>query len=224
MKNTLAENMLRFGVKNLSESNIKKINESLLTEDFANPEDGLTYKLNFKNVQAFNSFILPADRPNGALPAPWVKRETAQQAASDRDNTREVASSLAWIKECNNIQQSLWISMAFLGRQPKSINNTFAKQTAAVFINSATQKLTQVYKSSDGPYLPYANESLADKKWDTLIADPIDKTGKTKITYWAYFVRTFLVPNVAAKQALIIAPVAQAAPVTAKPSTVATKN
>jgi hypothetical protein len=55
--------MLRFGVKNLSESNIKKINESLLTEDFANPEDGLTYKLNFKNVQAFNSFILPADRP-----------------------------------------------------------------------------------------------------------------------------------------------------------------
>jgi hypothetical protein len=32
MKNTLAENMLRFGVKNLSESNIKKIEESLLTE------------------------------------------------------------------------------------------------------------------------------------------------------------------------------------------------
>jgi hypothetical protein len=32
MKNTLAENMLRFGVKNLSESNIKKISESLLTE------------------------------------------------------------------------------------------------------------------------------------------------------------------------------------------------
>jgi hypothetical protein len=65
---------------------------------------------------------------------------------------------------------------------------------------------------------------LADKKWDTLIADPIDKTGKTKITYWAYFVRTFLVPNVAAKQALIIAPIAQAAPGTAKPGTVATKN
>jgi hypothetical protein len=224
MKNTLAENMLRFGVKNLSELDVKKINESLLTEDFANPEDGLTYKLNFKNVQAFNSFILPGDRPNGALPAPWVKRETAQQAASDRDNSKEVASSLAWIKECNNIQQSLWISMAYLGRQPKSINNTFAKQTAAYFINSATQKLTQVYKSSQGPYLPYANESLADKKWDTLIADPIDKTGNTKITYWAYFVRTFLVPTVAAKQALIIAPVAQAAPGTAKPSTVATKN
>jgi hypothetical protein len=32
MKNTLAENMLRFGVKNLSESDIKKIEESLLTE------------------------------------------------------------------------------------------------------------------------------------------------------------------------------------------------
>ena len=32
MKNTLAENMLRFGVKNLSESDVKKIEESLLTE------------------------------------------------------------------------------------------------------------------------------------------------------------------------------------------------
>jgi len=33
MKNTLAENMLRFGVKNLQESDLKKISESLLTED-----------------------------------------------------------------------------------------------------------------------------------------------------------------------------------------------
>jgi hypothetical protein len=33
MKNTLAENMLRFGVKNLSESNIKKINEASINED-----------------------------------------------------------------------------------------------------------------------------------------------------------------------------------------------
>lgn len=32
MKNKLAENMLRFGVKNLTESNIKNINKSLLTE------------------------------------------------------------------------------------------------------------------------------------------------------------------------------------------------
>lgn len=32
MNNTLAENMLRFGVKNLKESDLKKISESLLTE------------------------------------------------------------------------------------------------------------------------------------------------------------------------------------------------
>jgi hypothetical protein len=224
MKNTLAENMLRFGVKNLSELDVKKINESLLTEDFANPEDGLTYKLNFKNVQAFNLFISAGARPNGALPAPWVKQMSTQQNADPNyDNSRQASSQVEWIKECNNVIQSLWLAMAFLGRQPKSINNTFAKQTAAVFINSATPQLTQFYNKLP-IFLPYANESLADKKWDTLIADPIDKTGKTKITYWAYFVRTFLVPNVAAKQALIIAPVAQAAPGTAKPGTVATKN
>jgi hypothetical protein len=33
MKNTLAENMLRFGVKNLKESDVKRIEESVLTED-----------------------------------------------------------------------------------------------------------------------------------------------------------------------------------------------
>jgi hypothetical protein len=36
LKNILAENMLRFGVKNLSESNVKKINEALLTEAIIN--------------------------------------------------------------------------------------------------------------------------------------------------------------------------------------------
>jgi hypothetical protein len=33
MKNTLAENMLRFGVKNLKETDLKKISEALLTEE-----------------------------------------------------------------------------------------------------------------------------------------------------------------------------------------------
>lgn len=55
MKNTLAENMLRFGVKNLSESDITKIEESLLTEQTVDlsKEPGLVNA--FKSLKAQNA-------------------------------------------------------------------------------------------------------------------------------------------------------------------------
>jgi hypothetical protein len=69
MKNTLAENMLRFGVKNLSESNVKKINEASLTEapkpyaPFADQtatgltfKDQATYDAASKLVDSFTSY------------------------------------------------------------------------------------------------------------------------------------------------------------------------
>jgi hypothetical protein len=55
MKNTLAENMIRFGVKNLSESDITKIEESLLTEQTVDlsKEPGLVNA--FKSLRAQNA-------------------------------------------------------------------------------------------------------------------------------------------------------------------------
>ena len=186
--------------------------ESLSEEATAAPgtgfkaADGLTYKLSFKSQADFDKYIEVGQVANAAKPAPWVKVETAQQAATDRDNTREASSQAAWMKERNNIMQSIWLAMAYLGRQPKSINNAFPKENALAFINQASPQLNQVYNKSDGPFLPYAKESLEDAKWTKTIVDPADATGKTQITYWAYFTRTFLVPNVAAKQALVVAP------------------
>ena len=54
MKNTLAENMLRFGVKNLKADDIKKIEESVLTEDVV--INGVTYKYPFKNAAQLSQY------------------------------------------------------------------------------------------------------------------------------------------------------------------------
>jgi len=169
--------------------------------------DGLTYKLSFKSQADFDSYISVPQFANAAKPAPWVKAETA----SDPDNTRVANSQVAWFKERANIVQSIFLAMAYLGRQPRSINNAFPKENALAFINQASSQLTPIYNgASNSPvqeiFLPYAKESLENAKWNTMIADPADTTGKTQITYWAYFVRTFIVPTVAAKQALVVAP------------------
>jgi hypothetical protein len=53
MKNKLAENMLRFGVKNLQESDIKKIEEAVLNEVNIN---GVEYKYPFKDETQLGSY------------------------------------------------------------------------------------------------------------------------------------------------------------------------
>lgn len=59
MKNTLAENMLRFGVKNLHKADVKKIQEiSTLNEGFQDPNNKqLVYALNFKDANALNKYM-----------------------------------------------------------------------------------------------------------------------------------------------------------------------
>jgi hypothetical protein len=70
MKNKLAENMLRFGVKNLQESDIKKIEEAVLTEQ---TEPIQPYaKLNpnswkFKDDAAYTAVVSPATYPVAKL-------------------------------------------------------------------------------------------------------------------------------------------------------------
>ena len=59
MKNTLAENMLRFGVKNLKAEDVKKIEESVLEEAFQDPINptNITYALNFKDDVSLNKYF-----------------------------------------------------------------------------------------------------------------------------------------------------------------------
>ena len=54
MKNTLAENMLRFGVKNLKESDVKKINRAALNEINI---DGVEWKYPFKDMNQVDAYM-----------------------------------------------------------------------------------------------------------------------------------------------------------------------
>jgi hypothetical protein len=57
MKNILAENLLRFGVRNLSESDIKTIKETVLTEEITKTDLGTDIKLKTALVKRVNSGI-----------------------------------------------------------------------------------------------------------------------------------------------------------------------
>ena len=54
MKNTLAENMLRFGVKNLKESDVKRIEEAKLDEIMI---DGVNWKYPFKDMNQVAEYM-----------------------------------------------------------------------------------------------------------------------------------------------------------------------
>ena len=79
MKNILAENMLRFGSKNLTQENRKNLKR--LTEDYVDPY-GFTYKLNFKDEIAFTQFLV--------VPEKYIKifMDYEIKMASEKWNTR----------------------------------------------------------------------------------------------------------------------------------------
>ena len=81
MKNTLAENMLRFGVKNLSESDVKRIEESTLNEDVV--INGVTYKFPFKDNNHLNSYLGTA---------PWKEDVVFNAGRFDKMNNADVAT------------------------------------------------------------------------------------------------------------------------------------
>jgi hypothetical protein len=125
MKNTLAENMLRFGVKNLSESDVKKISEASLTEapkpyaPFADQtatgltfKDQATFDSATKLVYAFTSYKYDAANllpPNIA----WGKAFLAYDGSTTpklKDNN-EIQAMLA------RLAQGMFYVSVFLGRK-----------------------------------------------------------------------------------------------------------
>jgi len=85
MKHTLAENMIRFGVKNLKESDIKKIEESVLNEDVV--INGITYKFPFKDATHLNTSYL-------GNAAPWNETAAANAGRFDKMNEASTIATL----------------------------------------------------------------------------------------------------------------------------------
>jgi hypothetical protein len=123
MKNTLAENMLRFGVKNLSESDVKKINKASLTEapkPYAPFEAQTATGLTFKDQATFNSAAAIVEKPAYKYdPAALVKNFAWGKAFITYNG-----STTPTVKNDNEIQailgqlaQGIFYVSVFLGRK-----------------------------------------------------------------------------------------------------------
>ena len=207
MKNILAENMLRFGVKNLSKSDVKKINESsLLTEGFKG-QDGITYALNFKDQAAFDTYVTNFPQAVGATP-PWVYGAPEANRA---------AAGAKWSSERFNLMKCIMLAMAHQGYTPKFLNSLKYTDVVGILAKSAPV-LSKAYNSSaDTNFsMGLSDFQTRSKDWQKMIApDPNNKA--KQIPYWDHFRTVYLVPLVPAKTALIVpkaaTPVKPAAPV-----------
>jgi len=83
MKNTLAENMLRFGVKNLKDSDVKRIEEAKLNEDVV--INGVTYKYPFKDATQINTTYLGQG-------APWTHNAAANAGKFNQMESADLSS------------------------------------------------------------------------------------------------------------------------------------
>ena len=125
MKNVLAENMIRFGVKNLQESDIKKIEESLLNEDVV--INGVTYKYPFKDATQINTTYLGQG-------APWTE---SAAAAAGRFNKME-SSDLTSLMTLRALYGDMLLALAKKGITPEQLKKMSGKDRYVIgLLNTA---------------------------------------------------------------------------------------
>lgn len=216
MKNILAENMLRFGVKNLKESDIRKIEESLLTEAFTD-KNGIVWPLfkDQKSVDIFND-IVPI-YPNNSAVYSAVFGPAQDQYGKDNPFG---GSASAMKRMGTNIPGvfawTFWHCQALTpSRTAFVIPSTMATAFTTTF-KPGIQKTNQYNNSLNLGYKPTeVYEAMLNpeniKWWDSVIEFPKG----TRVTRWQLFSQTYLQPNLAKLQTLVVKPVAPAA---AKPA------
>ena len=165
MKNNLAENMLRFGVKNLSKSDLKRISEALLTEQkayapFADQtatgltfKDQATYEAASKLVDSFTSYKYDAANllpPNIA----WGKAFITYNGSTTPTikNNNEIQAILA------GLAQGMFHVSVFLGRKDC---NWAATQGGARLKAAAAYKVFRPRAANSNDILPGAADLQA---------------------------------------------------------------
>ena len=222
MKNILAENMLRFGVKNLSKSDVKKINESsLLTENFKGA-DGIIYKLDFKDQAAFEKYYTEFPQVLNPIKPPWI--QAATNTASEARYNENMAK---WNREKNHLLQSIMLAFAYNGYNTSWYAGLTLDDVKKRLLEGAnpnglnTRGLRDVYSGNNAsPNYAQAYTDFTDRidagHWaKTVMPDPNNKA--KLIPYWDYFRNTYITPLVAPKNALIIPKVKPVNPNATKP-------
>ncbi len=125
MKHTLAENLLRFGVKNLHESDIKKIEETVLNEDVV--INGVTYKFPFKDINQINTSYL-------GNAAPWTESAAAAAGKFNKMDSGDLASLMT----LRALYPDMLLELAKRGVTPEQLKAMSGKERYVVsLLNSA---------------------------------------------------------------------------------------
>jgi hypothetical protein len=219
MKNTLAENMLRFGVKNLSESDVKKIEESLLTEAFTD-KNGQVWPLfkDQKSVDILNN-IDDISGVSSNSPIYTVVFGPAQDQYG-RDNPYGGSASANLRMGTNSPVEFIWIYWHIQALTPTrtafSIPSNIQTVWNTVFKSVGYSKTENYVRNIGSSYsVIEVKKALLNpdniKWWDSVIEYP---KGTKNLTRWQLFSRTYLQPGLAKLQPLVVKPTA---PVAAKP-------
>jgi hypothetical protein len=198
MKNKLAENMLRFGVKNLKEEDVKKIEESVLTEAFTDPT-GIVWPW-FKDqtsVESLNNIALSNPTSNtGAYGAIFGPAGTAE--AKKRMGT-EFISGFRW---------AFWNAQALNPNRPMASIPSNMATTIAVIFKPTIVKLNQLYSIKKTPSTAPAFiwEQISNpeniKWWDSPIEFPAGS--KKMMTRWQAFSQNYLATSLPEIKALYV--------------------
>jgi hypothetical protein len=205
MKNVLAENMLRFGVKNLSESDITKIEKSVLTEAFTDVYGTVwPHFKDQKSVEALNNISITVPAGQGIYAAVFGPAEIngkenpfgGNRNAKKRLGT-ESTMQFSWV---------YWHCVA-LSPNPAILPSSMSAVVNNVFKVNNVSKLYKHYEQEKNipthPVNIYEAISNPDniKWWDTSIEYPKG----TRITRWVLFSNTYLKPNLDKVKSLYVA-------------------
>ena len=204
MKNILAENMLRFGSKNLTQENRENLKR--LTEDFV--KNGITYKLNFKNDAAFEQYILSSDamwKRTGVVD-PYIGVDTDvstspyDPVATDKEiqkSDNRAAKIQNWHNDINNMLSCFWIGCALYGKIPGGVSTAtlkfYIKPAKLAIDTELGQSPLNKWQSALSFLEDYADQFAKNVK------DPADPTKTKTIKYIDWFNTYIYKPEYAVK-------------------------
>ena len=192
MKNTLAENMLRFGVKNLKESDVKRIEE--LSEAFTAKDQSVWP--HFKDqaaVDKFTALTIGAGAINDK--AIFTAIFGGTQEATTRMGTfvPQQFTNVFWHSEALNPNSQGFAVPGAMAQTKGIINRGYQATFDYSSKWSRGMPVNEVLKA--------VNNADNEKWWDTQIEYPAG----TKQTRWQLFSKTYLMPTLANLKPLFVA-------------------
>lgn len=191
MKNTLAENMLRFGVKNLSESDITKIEESIINEAFTD-ENGIIWP-NCADQAA-------VDNVDAILEKMPLVTGLVAKTLFGGDGTTLNANNVIRYTGSNTIEFNIAICYSFIMNPNYSPSLSDYMSNIVKMMSSARGNVDRLVRTGSASFrwmdvFGTLYKSETQKWWDTEIEFKSTPTSQPeRISRWNLYKRTYLNP------------------------------